>query len=669
MSGRPMRSRGGGRNGNGYGDQMEGAASVSGNTEIGFFTSRSRGGGGGGPMRDSRGRGSNRRGRGGIRSTASLPPRPSRGEDLDGDLSMGGEKKNFSPYQRPAPARNTRSSTSSRPMDRSGTTVVVFVRTKNYNERSGGISFTVEDLAQAKSVRALTGIRYKQSKLLVKTSEDEMIQSVRERETERPSPPASRGTIESIRTFLKTRYNNGFLNLENMSKDEILRNARIIPPGQNKGRSDVGAVMIKAASQMFPDITTISFANNGLTTLQSIALLPRFFPNLQNLSLKDNDIASFKELEYFGGKKLSSLRELILQGNPIHDRDIKQNKDDLNYRSEITKIFPSITILDQVPVAPKISFGLGDLIKANIKPALPAPIKGNFFDNPGTQSTVLEFLTRYLELYDSNRSALEHVYDNNATFSYSAVPLASPLQKIQGKQPENWGGYTSQSRNLSRIKDLAQRTARLYFGSRDIIEQGVMKLPETRHDLADASRVCVDAWQTGGLLPSICIYIMLHGEFEEVRRGQKGIQKSFDRSFIVAPAPAASSAAMNGWKCIIISDQLIIRGYNGCKNWKPEEETIVAPTMAPSSAFTPSLSAAVASVAAAVSQQQQQAPMEGVSPEQHAAALNLQKLTSLNYPYAVQCLMASGWDVTKGVALVNENRASIPQDAWQQPNF
>jgi hypothetical protein len=69
------------------------------------------------------------------------------------------------------------------------------------------------------------------------------------------------------------------------------------------------------------------------------------------------------------------------------------------WHSAIAKLFPTIQILDQVPVAPKISFGLGDVLKDADAPevaVLPVPTKGNFFDNPATQETVLEFLTRFV---------------------------------------------------------------------------------------------------------------------------------------------------------------------------------------------------------------------------------------------------------------------------------
>lgn len=50
-------------------------------------------------------------------------------------------------------------------------------------------------------------------------------------------------------------------------------------------------------------------------------------------------------------------------------------------------------------------------------------------------------------------------------------------------------------------------------------------------------------------------------------------------------------------------------------------------------------------------------------------AQELQRQTGLNYPYAVQCLAAVAWDFAAGVALVNQERANIPADAWQAPRF
>ncbi|KAG9324433.1 hypothetical protein KVV02_004453 [Mortierella alpina] len=279
----------------------------------------------------------------------------------------------------------------------------------------------------------------------------------------------------------------------------------------------------------------------------------------------------------------------------------------------------------------------------------------------------------YFSLFDSERALLEHIYDVNATFSYSAITQPSPLRRSQGMSSENWSEYLLQSRNLSRLSDLGARTTRLHVGSKDIVYQGLMQLPETRHDLSENSKVCVDAWETGGLLPTVCIYISVHGEFEEVRRGvQESVRKSFDRTFIIAPAPQGSVAAVNGYPCLIISDQLTLRGYNGSAGWKPDLNVTV----------TPSLAAAAAGVATALksvpiatgapqifpvsSHTSVTSPhVDALSPEQQALVQELQRVTGLNVETALQCLLASGWDASKSMALVQEYRAQLPASAWQ----
>ncbi|KAK3837420.1 MAG: hypothetical protein J3R72DRAFT_370980 [Linnemannia gamsii] len=489
-----------------------------------------------------------------------------------------------------------------------------------------------------------------------------------------PRLGSSTSTIDSIRTFIRSRHSDGFLNLENMSADPILRSASIIPPGVRAGPSQIGAVIMKAASELFPDIKTISLASNRLRSMQPISAITQFFPKLQNLSLQDNYITILKDLEYVSGpKKLTELRELILLGNPIRDLAIDKSKDDFSYRSDITKLFPSLTMLDQKPVAStKISFGLGDIaVVEKDKAALPVPIKGNFYDSPGTQAMVQEFLSSFFNLYDNNRSALEAMYDSSATFSYVADMTMSNLQRLKGLRGDRWDHYVEGSRSLSRVKELDERTSRIHVGNTAIVKQGILTLPQTKHHLDDASKVCVDAWQTGGLLPAICIYIMVHGEFEEAKASHNRAPavKSFDRSFIIAPAPPNSQASLHGWKCIIISDQLIIRHYNGSTAWEPEAD-LNAPTpvaVGPSSSIAPNGAAAPA--VQGVQPDPLQTPMAGITPDQHAMAQELQRQTGLNYPYAVQCLSAVAWDFAAGVALVNRERANIPADAWQLPRF
>ncbi|KAF9985274.1 nuclear mRNA export, poly(A)+RNA binding protein [Mortierella antarctica] len=684
------------------GDEASGLFTAAGRDRLsGNSGGGGRGGGrgasrGGGPVRDGGRRGGRRTG--GPRGTSAyLPQVRSIGrEDTDGDLDMGGEKKkNFSPYQRPG--RNNRAESSAPSNSNEGGKIIVFVNgtsigndarlidflrrrsspaklsisNQQSNIDGSMVSFVLPDMQQARTVKGLSGIKFNGQKLTIKTTVDKEL-SQQSSTGNSSVPQKSAGTIEAIRTFIHSRHNNGFLDLENMAADPILRAASIVPPGGKMSRTNVGPVMMKVAKELFPGITTISFASNHLKSLQPISAVAQYFPKLQNLSLKDNDIQHFKDIENLAGKKLSSLRELILLDNPLRDRDIAKNKDDLAYRSQITKMFPSLQVLDQVPVAPKISFGLGDIANDTVSSStLPKPIQGNFFDSPGTQAMVLEFLTSYFQLFDTNRAALVNMYDNNATFSYAFVAEMSPLQKSQSKRGDTWIEYKG-SRNMTRNKDLTSRTQKLHVGNNAIIQQGLLALPETAHNLSDASKVCVDAWQTGTLLPAICIYINVHGEYEQIKGATKG-RKSFDRSFIIAPAPPNSQAAMNGWKCLIISDQLTVRNYNGSKAWQPEEvpnaltgqgPVAVAPAAGTSAA--PSQIPGHVAVKNAPSQQPATG-LEGLVPEQQAMVQELQRQTGLNVAFSLQCLMAVNWDIANGVKLVQQERANIPQDAWITP--
>ncbi|KAG0040927.1 nuclear mRNA export, poly(A)+RNA binding protein [Podila clonocystis] len=687
--GRSTRGGGGGRGG------QSGTPGMTGNLETGLFTAGGRdrfaggSGGSGGPTRSSR---TTRRGA--HRGAASLPPRPHAGEDVDGDMKMGGEKSSSfgqaaaldqTPHLKAKEKELSSSLCPHQLAEKASEQTLAF--TISCAERlhpSKLISQTNAQIKPPEQCHLSSLMLYKQRPfedflLIIKTTEDNKIME------DGPHKPVrvvqTTGTIDAVREFIRSRHQNGFLNLENMAQDDILRSAKIVPPGSSTGRSDVGVVMMKVAADLFPDITTISFASNGLRSLAPISSVAQFFPNILNLSFKGNEIRNYRDLENLSGtKKLPNLREIIFLDNPLRDRDIAKHKDDISYR----RLFPSIQYLDQQPVGPKISFGLGDIVHGKSETvSLPAPIRGNFFDSPDTQAMVLEFLTTYFKLFDTNRTLLEHMYDSSATFSVSTNVTISPTQRSKGRGGDNWSEYSESARNLSRLKDLGDRTKRLHVGNQDIVKEGLMPLPETKHDLTDASKFSVDAWQTGSLLPAVCIYIMVHGEYEQAPVRGRGYTKSFDRSFIIAPAPPNSSAAQHGWKCLIISDQLTVRQYNGHEAWQSEPELNVpgavssavtsafnatggAPPMANTANGTP---AAAPPPATGVGPDPNQTPMQGISPEQHVKAQELQQLTGLNYPYSVQCLAAVGWDVQGGVALVNQERANIPVDAWQTPRF
>src|SRR5712691_7084223 len=125
-----------------------------------------------------------------------------------------------------------------------------------------------------------------------------------------------------------------------MSEDEILSRASLLPPGVPGSTGKEAAVIFKLASQLKPpvcyistllpypfsfiQVRTISLANNNLQSTHVITTIAHYLPNLANLSLENNNLRVWKDLDSISQlsdkkDKLLKLRELILIGNPIRD--------------------------------------------------------------------------------------------------------------------------------------------------------------------------------------------------------------------------------------------------------------------------------------------------------------------------------------------------------------
>jgi len=93
--------------------------------------------------------------------------------------------------------------------------------------------------------------------IIIKTTGDQRI--LEESAQKVNTMEQSTGTIDAIRSFIRSRYSNGFLDLENMAADPTLRAAAILPPGVARGKFDVGAVFMKVAAELFPEVNTCQF--------------------------------------------------------------------------------------------------------------------------------------------------------------------------------------------------------------------------------------------------------------------------------------------------------------------------------------------------------------------------------------------------------------------------
>ena len=141
-----------------------------------------------------------------------------------------------------------------------------------------------------------------------------------------------------------------------MSEDEMISKAGLLPPGIPGSTGKEAAVIFKLASQLKPpvhsfffflaillpmsfssiQVRTISLANNNLQTTHVISTIAHYLPNLANLSLENNNLRVWKDIDSISQlsdkkDKLLKLRELILIGNPIRELEYQNNRVD-SYR-------------------------------------------------------------------------------------------------------------------------------------------------------------------------------------------------------------------------------------------------------------------------------------------------------------------------------------------------
>lgn len=156
-----------------------------------------------------------------------------------------------------------------------------------------------------------------------------------------------------------------------MADDELLKSKNILPPDDENASRQIGPALLKLAGQLTPQVRislpthctdsppfvqpeSISFANNNFSTLQSLHKLPTFLPNLKNISFQNNQLRMWKDLEAIvphdpkHREAVSSIREIILMGNPVHEQEVA--KGDLTvYRRCAHVIADSVCTLNLEP--------------------------------------------------------------------------------------------------------------------------------------------------------------------------------------------------------------------------------------------------------------------------------------------------------------------------------
>ncbi|GAA5926245.1 hypothetical protein JCM3775_000967 [Rhodotorula graminis] len=536
-----------------------------------------------------------------------------------------------------------------------------------------------------------------------------------------PDAP-TQSTIDTLRLFLLSRYSNEaqLLNLENMAADPILKQHKLLAPGQPGAPTNMAPAMWKLSKELFPNIVSLSLANNDLTSLLPLSpwLLTSNLPNIENVSFAGNGIKAFRDMDPFSplvGKERKdkqpkgwrNLKELVLTGNPV----VASGGQPDTYAKEMARRFATLRTLDQQPIDPSIAFavnqerptfgaegpGLSSKVKSEkAKATKREPVvfpvdstAGGFCDPDGARGFVGEFLAKFFKAFDDDRPSLLSAYAPLCTFSFyadTANPVRARAKKVGAKGDRrfpsqhklDWSTYLTPegSRNLARVRSPEKLVATLKTTPSAVITS-IVTLPKTQHPLEKGDKFVWDSWTMPGLLAptqpgapgEVVIFASVHGEFTEFP--SKGV-RSFDRNFILAPTPAGSPAAAAGWSCIIVSDVLTLRGYSDLAFSKPRVPRPPKQPSAPAATgvgVDPAVAAgggAVPGAAGGAVPVVGQERAEGITDEQQSLVLQLQAVTRLTYTFAHMCLAQNGWDPHQALAQFQALHAqgSIPAEAF-----
>ncbi|KAF9266467.1 NTF2-like protein [Marasmius fiardii PR-910] len=484
------------------------------------------------------------------------------------------------------------------------------------------------------------------------------------------------GGVEAWRKLVQKRWNSDtrLLDLSNLIDDEMVKSNKLQPPGYG-GTTREAAVIFKLAKELKPEVQSLDLSNNKWNG-NDLALLGHYLPQLANLSLHNNQLRLYRDLDHLAGRKgkLMVLRELILTGNPLREDEVNKGKGE-HFTREVTKRFPSLSVLDgqrisaisfdvpqpstssapaEKPSSTTFPFEMGGSLIVGVDPAL-----------------ITSFLMRYFSLFDTNRAALQSVYDSTARYSFAVnttIPERARVQGLHTRLPNQkkleWSQWltnsTGGSRNLMRLANSVEKQEqRLYIGGQAIVNS-FQGLPQTKHDLAGpAEKFSVDCFPVAhaGIMGLLA---MVHGEFTELPA--EGL-RSFDRTFLLVPAPDNSPAKTDGWNVVIISDQLMIRGYSDSDAWKPGP-MVVQPEPHPLHRNPPQQISQLQptqgqSQSAPALPPDQQAALMTIPDPQRSLVVQVCARTGLNVKFAVDCLTGNSWDLEKAVNNFNEVKVRI----------
>lgn len=424
---------------------------------------------------------------------------------------------------------------------------------------------------------------------------------------------------ERLQAILSARYqgDNKLLKLDFLASDaELIELGMFANPERAlktfKGLMQICDNLFKTATEKREAIESISLASNNINDVAQVDTVATTFPDLKNLDMSGNQIASLQGLERWKGK-MKRLETLYLSGNPIDTTDP-------NYPATLLEWFPKLQNVNgnQLRTAEQIAQK-----EAASRPT-PIPQNGPDFRDVGNVGET--FLLEFFGCFDNDRAGLvSRYYDEDSQFSVSIDTHS--VRSADAPAPMPWGNYVKLSRNLTKITHQNARVQRLFKGG-NTIGEAWKSLPPTRHpDIKqELGKYIMDCHKMPGLMDPIGqnqtgvdgLIIAVHGEFEEHNATTNTTGKrSFSRTFILGPAKPGRGMIR------VVSDMLSLRAYSALPN-------VHVPTVPD---------------ATAVSQHQ-------------TMIAELSKQTGMTPEYSEMCLTQVNWEFDKAVVIFNEKKVS-----------
>lgn len=213
-------------------------------------------------------------------------------------------------------------------------------------------------------------------------------------------------TIKTLEEVLHMRYNveSKFLDLTKLGEDPLLKQNGFFE--LNTTASKMFPALMQVADKKFVNaqqkrdtVHTVSLGYNQLKDIHVVTSLSVTFPDIKNLSLEGNDIATWTGLDSWRNR-FKNLEQLVLMGNPICRLP--------GFQEEAMRRWPMLQMLDNV-VLDRTVIRIGDesrrgralavegmsgAVDDRGRPVLPATVRKSFIEDPSGAG--MEFLSTYV---------------------------------------------------------------------------------------------------------------------------------------------------------------------------------------------------------------------------------------------------------------------------------